>query len=120
MSERGFVGKMLFMTGGLLVWAAHFTLIYGFNAVACARGFAGERVLGFGVVPFVIGAATVVALATTLAILMSAGLPIGRQWQETEQDDGEKFLRYGAAVVAMLSLVAIAWNAVPAFIVRSC
>ena len=120
MSDGSAVGKMLFMIGGLLVWAVHFTIIYGFTAVACANGFAATRVLGIGVVPFVIGAATLLALATTGLVLKSALsgpiLPRSARYGETT----EHFLRYTAVVIAVLSLVAIAWNALPVLVVIPC
>lgn len=120
MSDRGSIGKMLFMIGGLLVWAAHFTIIYGFTAVACAKGLAATDVLGLGIIPFVIGAATLLAWATTGMVLMSAmSGPVPPR--STRFDEAtEHFLRYTAAFIAMLSLVAIAWNALPVLVVTPC
>jgi hypothetical protein len=54
MGDEDFIRKSLFMIGGLLVWAVHFGLVYTFNALACARGFVGLQVFGFGVVPVVV------------------------------------------------------------------
>lgn len=119
MDEHGFIGKMLFMTGGLLIWALHFTLLYGFNAVACARGFADNNVFGVGVMPLVIGALTVLALAATAAVLARA-VASGGARSMSPQGDSDRFLSYAAAVVAALSLLAIIWNALPAFVVRAC
>ena len=39
----GFMGKSLYALAGLLIWAFHFGAIYAFQALACARGFAGAR-----------------------------------------------------------------------------
>src|SRR5687768_13492510 len=120
MSDRGFVGKMLFMVGGLLVWAVHFAVIYGFTAVACAKGFAMTNVLGFGIIPFVIGAGTLLALVTTGAVLIGAiSGPIPPRSPRFDEAT-EQFLRYTAAVIAVLSLVAIAWNALPVLVVGPC
>jgi hypothetical protein len=120
MGDADFIRKSLFMIGGLLVWAAQFTIIYVFNALACARGFAGRQLLGIGVVPFVVGVASLIALAAALAVLLAALRvrgPAGATRDERPVDD---FLRYTTVAIAALSLVAIAWNAVPAFIVPPC
>ena len=37
------------MALGVMVWAAHFAVVYGFTALACARGFASAA-------PWVVGA----------------------------------------------------------------
>ena len=116
----GFIGRMLFMTAGLLVWALHFAVVYGFNAVACSRSFASDKVLGFGVVGLVIGAATVLAWVGIIAILASAVRGYARAPSAGDSEAAENFIRYTAAAVAMLSLLAVAWNALPALIVRPC
>ena len=120
MSDRSSISKMLFMIGGLLVWAAHFTVVYGFTTVACVKGLAVADVLGVGIIPFVIGAATLLAWATTGAILISATSgpipPHSARYGETT----EHFLQYTAATIAALSLVAIAWNAIPVLLVTPC
>ena len=46
-----FTSTMLRMSSGAIVWAAHFAVIYGVTALACARGNAR-------IVPWVIGLAT--------------------------------------------------------------
>lgn len=120
MSDGSSIGKMLFMTGGLLVWAVHFTIIYGFTTVACTKDFAITNILGFGIVPLAIGAATLVALATTGAVLIAAiSGPIpprsARYGEITEH-----FMQYTTVVIAALSLIAITWNALPAIIVSPC
>ena len=120
MSDSGAIGKMLFMIGGLLVWAVHFTIIYGFTTFACAKEFAVTNVLGLGIIPLVIAAATLLAWAVTGAVLviaMSGPIPprSARYGKTTEH-----FMQYTAVVIAALSLVAIAWNAIPVFIVAPC
>jgi hypothetical protein len=120
MGDPGFVRKSLFMIGGLLIWAAQFTMIYVFNALACARGFAGRQMLGIGVVPFVVGAVSLLALAAALAVLLAALWRRGPARTSPEERPVDAFLRYTTIAIAALSLVAIAWNAVPALIVPPC
>lgn len=119
MAERRFIAKSLFMLAGLLIWAAHFAVIYAFNALACARGFAASMLFGLSVVPLGIAFATVVALAATLWVLVQAA-----RWQAPisgeRADASSAFIRYTAIAVGLLSLVAIAWNGLPALIVPPC
>lgn len=48
---------------GVILWALHFTVIYGFTALACARGFGAS-------VSWVVGAATVVAAAAAIGLIV--------------------------------------------------
>jgi hypothetical protein len=120
MGDADFIRKSLFMIGGLIVWAVQFGVIYTFNALACARGFAGRQVLGIGIVPFVVSAVSLVALAATLAVLLAALRRRGPAPTSREERPVDAFLRNTTVAIAALSLVAIAWNAVPAFIVPPC
>jgi hypothetical protein len=120
MSDQGFIGRMLFMIGGLLVWAAHFAVLYGFTSVACAKRFAAAHVLGIGIVPFVVGAATLLAWAAIGALLWSAVSRTVPLRSPRYAEVTEHFLGYTAAVIAVLSLVAITWTAVPVLVVAPC
>jgi len=84
---------------GVVLWALHFTVIYGFTALACARGFGAS-------VPWFVGGATVVAAAAAIAIIVT-------------HRSGE-FTRWMTAAVAALALVAIAWEGLSAFMVPAC
>jgi hypothetical protein len=100
---------------GLLIWAAHFLVIYGATGLACTRGFADARVLGFGVLALTIVAATVLAL-------LAAGAVLVRALRFARRSDGGSipFLRWMAAMVALLALVAIAWDGLPVLLVSAC
>ena len=74
---------------GILVWALHFAAIYGFTAVACARGFGAAA-------PWVALAATVVAAAAATAIIAT--------------HLSAEFTRWMTAAVAGLALLAIVWE----------
>jgi hypothetical protein len=119
-SEGGAVGKMLFMSGGLWVWAAHFTLIYGFTTVACAEGLGRATLLGPRLVPFAIGVATALAWAASGMLLWSAlSLPVPPRSIQLEESS-ERLLRHVSIGIALLSLVAIAWNALPVLMLAPC
>lgn len=120
MGDEDFIRRSLFMIGGLLVWAAHFGVVYVFNALACARGFVGTSVLGFGLVPFVVVATTILALAAAGAILLLAYRHTFATSASPDEKPVSDFLRYTTMAVAALSLVAIAWNGLPALIVPPC
>jgi fatty acid desaturase len=120
MEERGFVSTMLLTVGGLLIWAAHFGLIYAFNTLACTRSFAGTELAGFGAVPFIIVLLTLLALGGAGAVLATAwsGGGFGRPPQDgTATAD---FLRYMTVAIAIISFVAILWNGIPALAVPAC
>jgi hypothetical protein len=89
------------ITGGIVIWAAHFTAIYGFTALACAR----ERP---SAVPWIIGIATLAGIALVLA-------DIAWQWRDRHAFDA--WLGIGLAGFALLAIV---WEAVPALMVSSC
>jgi hypothetical protein len=120
MGDAFFIRKSLFAIGGLLIWAAHFGLVYTFNALVCARQSASIRLWGVGLVPSVVTGLTLIALACALAILLLALWRKGpaRFWQEDRQVDG--FMRYTTIGIAALSLLAIAWSGVPALVVPPC
>lgn len=89
------------MTFAIAVWAAHFAILYGFTGLACARGF-GDAV------PWVAGAATLVAVAATALIALQA-LP----------RRGE-FTAWMTVALAGVVVVAIVFEAVALFIVKPC
>ena len=120
MAERRFTAKMIFMLAGMLIWAAHFTGVYVFNALACARQFADTTVSGFGIVPITVLVSTALALAATGWVLFQALAWRGPAGGESRDDPTVGFLRYTTVTIALLSLVAIVWNGVPALFVPPC
>lgn len=120
MGDTDFIRKSLFMVGGLLIWGAHFGLVYIFNAMACARHFAGLRYLGFGVVPLTVSVLTLVALAATFAVLFLAIWRRGPARALRDQKPVNDFMRYTTITIAALSLIAVAWNGIPALVVPPC
>jgi hypothetical protein len=93
--------EALWIPSGSVVWALHFAALYGFTALACARGFAGA-------VPWVAGGATLAALG---ALTLIAWRHLGRR--------GE-FNAWLTLAVAGLALVAVLYETVPLFIVPIC
>jgi hypothetical protein len=89
------------MSSGVMVWALHFTAIYGITGLACARGWHSL------VMPSVALATAIAALAS-LAII-AAGLRRRAQFEY-----------WMSASIAALGLVGIAWEAMPAFLLPIC
>ncbi|MFC7397516.1 hypothetical protein ACFQU1_09965 [Chelatococcus sp. GCM10030263] len=120
MATAGFVSKIAFLMGGFLVWAAHFLLVYGFNGLACARGFDRTMLLGVGTVPFVVGVATLIALA--LDALIFAAAVAGHGPGISGEPDGSlrRFWRYVTGAIAVFSFVAVLWDGLPALIIEPC
>lgn len=98
-----------------LVWAVHFLAIYGFTALACARGFAME-VLGVGIVAvFILGA----SLLATAALLIT----IRRAVRESNADAmpaSSRFVHWLTAAMAGLALLAVWWETLPLIWIAGC
>jgi hypothetical protein len=84
---------------GPLLWALHFGVLYGFNALACARGFPHA-------VPWVAAAATV-ALGAVAALLLVRSMK-------------SDFIDWLTAALAGVALLAILWQALPVLLVPAC
>jgi hypothetical protein len=91
----------LWIPSGIVVWALHFGALYGFTALACARGFAGA-------LPWVAAAATLAAVVAA-ALILALGL-------RRRQD----FAGWMTLSVAAFALAAIAFQTIPLFIVPAC
>ncbi|WP_149538239.1 hypothetical protein [Siccirubricoccus phaeus] len=104
----------------LLVWAGHFTLIYGAHALACERGFADAALLGLPAVPALV-------LGASLAALLAVGLVGWRAWRRLDGslaaeagEDAPRFLAWLTLATALLAALAILWEAVPVLLLHSC
>jgi hypothetical protein len=110
MQSSPFARTALRVWSGAIVWAAHFTAIYAFTALACARGYARRSMLGLDLVTLVVFVATVLAFLATLAIVHLA-----------LRDEAPSFENWMTASVAALAALAIVWEGfVPVFILPPC
>jgi uncharacterized membrane protein YedE/YeeE len=110
MQTTPFARTALRIWSGAIVWGAHFTAIYAFAALACARGHARRSMLGLDLVTLVVFVATVLAFVATLAIVHRA-----------LRNEVPSFENWLAASVAALAALAIVWEGfVPVFILRPC
>jgi hypothetical protein len=104
---------MLFIWGGLLIWAADFLFIYAFAALACARRFADERIAGFGVVQVATLASSVAALTATAWLMRNAR-------RELRERPAARFHAFLAAALSGLAVLAIVWTALPPLMSGTC
>ena len=95
------MSRIAWMASGVLVWALHFAALYGFTALACARGFGGA-------VPWFGGFAALVALAAMLVI-------VARNLPRRAEFEG-----WMSVSIAGLAFVGVAYGTVSAYLVRSC
>lgn len=114
-ADRHFALTSLVMLSGLLVWSLQFGLLYGFNALACARGFATAQVLGLGLVP------VTVALVTAACCLLTVVIAV-KQLRRRAGDErpGSEFVRITTVLIGALAVLAMIWTGLPAAIVQPC
>jgi hypothetical protein len=115
MTVSPFVATTLRMSSGFLIWAIHFLIIYGFTALVCERGFVTVSWFGIGVVPWIIGLATLIAVAATLALVLRA-----RNDRRRRLNDTSDFVYWMTATLGGLALVAMLWEALPVLLVPTC
>jgi tetrahydromethanopterin S-methyltransferase subunit D len=93
--------RTLWIASGIVVWALHFTFVYGFTALACARGFPRG-------IPWALAAAALAAGALAAAIMVK-----GYRGRSQITD-------WLSAAVAGLALIAIAYETMAGFLSPPC
>ncbi len=116
---RGF-WPILWAVVGMRIWGVLFGVVYMAIAVACARGFAGRDLLGLPLVPALVLGATAVALAAIGWIAWRARWRLDGDLSGEDGEDDPRFTLWLTYAVALVSALAIAWEAVPVFIVDPC
>lgn len=100
--REAFTRTTLRMSAGVIIWAVHFAVIYGYTGLACAERL-GTSGLGIALIPWVVGAATLVAVA----LIIPRVLPVFRTGPRPD------FVTWMSAYVALLALAAILLEALP-------
>ena len=103
MRAERFALATLRATGGLLVWAAHFGVLYGTTGLACARDFSES-------VPWTIAGATLAAVVAN-GVLAVSGLRVAASGD---------ILDWLTASGAAISTVTVVWQALPVLMVPIC
>jgi hypothetical protein len=96
-----FLNAALRLSAGVIIWALHFAAVYGFTALACARGWNGV------VLPFIVTAGLVAASAVIGVIVAGVRRHTG-------------FEGWMSAAIGGLALVAIVYETIPVLIVPPC
>jgi hypothetical protein len=98
------------ISAGVIVWAVHFGIVYGYTGLACARRFEPSGATWIALVPWVIGVATLLGALLTLALIV----PVLRAPRRID------FSRWMGACLAALALVAILLEGVAVIWVPVC
>jgi hypothetical protein len=111
---RRFTPTVLFVWGGLLLWATYFLVLYMFVALACERGFADLRLLGVRIVPASAALGFAMTFAATAACMLA-----GHRRLRAEDEKAARFIGFLAWALGLLGLLALAWTVLPALLLRT-
>jgi len=115
-TERPAIATILRLLAGPIVWALHFTALYGFQSLACDKrmGAPGAQLLDLDAVQVFSWAATIVALV----VLALAGFAP----RHSRQGDGElqDFVESTARFLILLSTAGILLVAATALVIPAC
>jgi hypothetical protein len=106
---RSFGANALRASGGVILWALHFLMIYGFTALACERGFHEREWLGAGPITWVVLGAT--------AFTATAMIWLIRQLLHASP---RAFVDWLGAALTGLALIGVLYEAVPVLLVTPC
>ena len=132
MVARAFERDSLFtVIAGPLVWTAHFLALYVFTAIACAKGFFHDEILGVRVVQLFGAAATVLAVVLILDAMMLSyrrwrGMPWDGQPGALPPHDANdiasrrRFMAYADFLMSGLALVATICETLPIVFFATC
>jgi hypothetical protein len=132
MVARAFERDSLFsVIAGPLVWTAHFLSLYVFTAIACAKGFFRDEILGLRIPQLFAGAVTAAAV-----VLIVDGVVLSyRRWRGAPSDgrpapnpphDGSdmasrrRFMAYAGLLLSGLALIATVWQTLPIVFFATC
>ena len=105
-----FTATALRLSAGIIVWAVHFAIIYGFTGLACARRYAEVGDTWIALVPWVIGVATAAALAVA-SVLLAPVMRLPRK---------APFVEWVSGWIAAFAMIAIVLEAAAVFWVPAC
>ncbi len=111
-----FTATAVFICGGMLIWAIDFLALYVIAAIACAKGFASATVAGMPIVAFVGTLLTIGAVVGTIVLLR---IGTRRLADNGRLDESLRFIYFLVAAIGMLALIAILYNALPAWLLAT-
>jgi len=131
MIARAFERDSLFsLIAGPLVWTGHFLTLYIFTAIACAKGFFHDEMLGVRVVQLCGAAVTVVAVVLILDTMMLfyrrwRGRSDGQPAPSPPHDANDvasrrRFMAHAGFLLSGLALIATIWETLPIVFFATC
>jgi hypothetical protein len=106
------ISDFLQILAGPAIWFAHFTLLYGAEALICTPPFAPPSMMIW------------ISVAATLAALGALGVfaayTVRRTAEAARSHSDAAFLRVGSLLLALLSAIAMIWVALPTAILPVC
>ncbi|WP_137179730.1 hypothetical protein [Roseomonas sp. AR75] len=106
--------------GALIIWAIHFLAIYCAQATACMRAAPDATLLGHDLVPALVLGLTAFALLAVAAVGIAAWRRLADGMTARAGEHEPHFLTWLTVAVALLSSLAILWEAVPVLILPPC
>ncbi|WP_372616823.1 hypothetical protein [Falsiroseomonas sp.] len=119
MKVAGF-SPVLGAVSAMLVWAAHFLVIYTVQATLCVRIGSGHEVLGLPLIPATVLGLTAAALVVVVIIGLRARNRLVSGMSGQEGEDEPQFTLWMTMAIALVSALAIVWEAVPVLILPPC
>jgi hypothetical protein len=108
-AEGHFGATALRMSAGVIIWAVHFAVIYGFTGLACARRFGASGETWLMLLPWVIGASTAAGVLAAAAFIVPA-----------TRASREQFIEWVSGWVAAFAVLAMILEAITVLWVPMC
>jgi hypothetical protein len=104
----------------MMVWAVHFLVVYGAQATACVRLGSGRSLFGMPFVPAMVLGLTALALLVVAVIGLRAWWRLDSGLSGQEGQNQPQFTVWMTLAIALLSALAIVWEAVPVLMLPPC
>lgn len=111
--SASFTRVFLLMLSGPIIWAAHFLFVYGFTGIVCARPAFHIEWMGVSITAWMVSIATLLSIAAIGAVQV-------RMRKRVPSAGDQRFVPVMTCMLALLAVVAIVWETLPAFIVPPC
>jgi cytochrome c oxidase assembly factor CtaG len=98
---------LLFLTAGGIIWAVRFSALYAVTAIACVAGWAESPLLGLPLIDWIVVSSAALGILANAAVIAAAW---HRSRAERRSLEDLHLIDLGAAGVASLSIIAIAWE----------
>jgi hypothetical protein len=118
-ARRG-TARLVALCSGPIVWAAHLAIVYGAHTLLCARGYAGQMLLGVPLAPAIVVVATVAALLSLAGVMLAPRLKSAPPRRRADRDPPNSFEVRVMRLLALLSAIGVAWAGATAFIIAPC